>query len=124
MGAATAGGSRRSVAARRRLVQSGARRSGGRRRRTPGTARPRPRVAVGRARHAGARRGRGRRMNRRLRGWLYLAGAILTEVSGTLSLRGALDHPGLYVIVVIGFTAAFVFLAATLREGIPLGVAY
>src|SRR5690625_3626631 len=63
-------------------------------------------------------------MNRRARGWLYLAGAIVTEVSGSLSLRGALDHPGLYVVVVCGFAAAFTFLAATLRQGIPLGVAY
>jgi len=63
-------------------------------------------------------------MIRRGRGWLYLAGAIVTEVSGSLSLRGALDHPGLYVVVVCGFAAAFTFLAATLRQGIPLGVAY
>lgn len=56
--------------------------------------------------------------------WLLLLGAIASEVSGSLSLKGALDAPGLYVIVVLGFSAAFVFLSFALREGMPLGVAY
>lgn len=63
-------------------------------------------------------------MTSHLRGWLFLCGAILTEVSGSLSLRGALDEPWLYVIVVVGFLAAFTFLSAALRQGLPLGVAY
>jgi small multidrug resistance pump len=56
--------------------------------------------------------------------WLLLLGAILSEVTGSLSLKGALDSPALYVLVVLGFTSAFALLAAVLREGMPLGVAY
>jgi small multidrug resistance pump len=56
--------------------------------------------------------------------WLLLLGAIVSEVTGSLSLKGALDSPALYVLVVLGFTSAFVLLAAVLREGMPLGVAY
>lgn len=58
------------------------------------------------------------------KGWLLLAGAILSEVTGSLSLKGALDHPALYVLVVVGFISAFTFLAAVLRTGMALGVAY
>ena len=35
--------------------------------------------------------------------WLLLAGAILSEVTGSLSLKGALDRPGLYVLVAAGY---------------------
>lgn len=63
-------------------------------------------------------------MSPRARGWLFVAGAIVTEVSGSLSLRGALDQPWLYVVVVVGFVAAFVCLTGALRAEIPLGVAY
>lgn len=56
--------------------------------------------------------------------WLLLLGAIASEVSGSLSLKGALDHPWLYSVVIIGFSTAFVFLSFALREGMPLGVAY
>jgi small multidrug resistance pump len=56
--------------------------------------------------------------------WLLLAAAILSEVTGSLSLKGALDHPGLYIVVAAGYVASFVLLAMVLRRGMALGVAY
>lgn len=56
--------------------------------------------------------------------WLLLAAAIACEVTGSLSLRAAVDHPGWYAVVVVGYVAAFVCLAGVLRRGMPLGVAY
>ena len=56
--------------------------------------------------------------------WVYLAGAILCEVSGSLSLKASLNNSLFYIPVVIGFLAAFTFLAAVLRAGMSLGVAY
>ena len=59
--------------------------------------------------------------------WLYLAGAIVTEVTATLSLRTA-SQPGgrraWYVLVAAGYLAAFVFLTLVLHEGLGIGVAY
>ncbi|GAB3298118.1 MULTISPECIES: DMT family transporter [Pseudoclavibacter] len=58
-------------------------------------------------------------------GWILLAGAILSEVGGTLSLRKAVDGSRLwYVPVVIGYVTAFTLLSSTLAQGVPLGVAY
>ena len=59
-----------------------------------------------------------------MRKWLFLAGAIGCEVTGSLSLKASLDHPAWYVLVGLGYTTSFVMLAATLRAGLPLGVAY
>lgn len=56
--------------------------------------------------------------------WLFLAGAIISEVTGSLSLKAALGQPGFYVLVAIGYIASFAFLAAVLKTGMPLGVAY
>lgn len=56
--------------------------------------------------------------------WLLLGGAIVTEVAGSLSLKGALDHPLLYIVVVVGYLAAFVLLTLVLRAGVAVGVAY
>jgi small multidrug resistance pump len=56
--------------------------------------------------------------------WLLLGGAIVTEVAGSLSLKGALEYPALYVVVVVGYLAAFVLLTLVLRAGMPVGVAY
>lgn len=56
--------------------------------------------------------------------WLLLSTAIVTEVSATLSLRAALDHPAWYVVVVVGYVAAFTALSFVLRAGMGLGVAY
>ncbi|AGF71244.1 DMT family transporter [Corynebacterium halotolerans] len=58
------------------------------------------------------------------RSWLYLAGAIITEVMATLSLKGALNDPALYAVVVVGYVAAFFFLSRVLRAGLSVGVAY
>ncbi|MFJ8729105.1 DMT family transporter [Streptomyces bauhiniae] len=59
-----------------------------------------------------------------MRKWLLLTSAILLEVTATLSLRGALDHPALYVLVVVGYVGSFTVLALVLRAGLALGVAY
>ncbi|MFF8650705.1 DMT family transporter [Streptomyces griseoluteus] len=59
-----------------------------------------------------------------MRKWLLLTAAILLEVTATLSLRGALDHPALYVPVVVGYVGSFTVLALVLRAGLALGVAY
>ena len=56
--------------------------------------------------------------------WLLLIGAIVSEVTATLSLKAALDQPALYALVVIGYLASFTLLAAVLRRGMGLGVAY
>lgn len=56
--------------------------------------------------------------------WLLLAAAILLEVTATLSLRGALDHPALYVLVTVGYIGSFTALFFVLRAGLSIGVAY
>ena len=56
--------------------------------------------------------------------WLYLVAAIVLEVSGSLSLKAAMDAPPFYVIVVLGYLGAFVGLFAALRHGMSLGVGY
>lgn len=63
------------------------------------------------------------RSARRGSAWL-LVGAILSEVTGSVSLKAAIERPALYVLVVVGFITAFVLLAAVLRRGMALGVAY
>ncbi|MEH3153966.1 MAG: multidrug efflux SMR transporter [Gordonia paraffinivorans] len=56
--------------------------------------------------------------------WLILAGAILAEVAATLSLKGSQAHAALYLVVVLGYAAAFGCLTAVLKRGLALGVAY
>ncbi|KIS25996.1 cation transporter [Arthrobacter sp. SPG23] len=56
--------------------------------------------------------------------WILLAGAILSEVTASLSLKAALDNPAFFVVVVIGYTASFGLLAGVLRKGLGLGAAY
>lgn len=56
--------------------------------------------------------------------WLLLTGAILSEVTGSLSLKAAVEQPGWYALCIAGFVTAFIFLSLTLRAGMPLGVAY
>lgn len=58
------------------------------------------------------------------RAWLFLAVAIVTEVTGSLTLKAALDAPWLYVIVVTGYVSAFACLAQVLKAGLSVGVAY
>lgn len=61
---------------------------------------------------------------RKVSPWPLLAAAILSEVTGSVSLKAAIDRPVLYVVVVAGFVTAFALLAAVLRRGLSLGVAY
>ena len=56
--------------------------------------------------------------------WVFLAAAILSEVTATLSLKRALDHPALYAVVAAGYIAAFVLLTLTLKQGLGIGIAY
>lgn len=56
--------------------------------------------------------------------WLLLGGAIVSEVSGSLSLKAALDQPAWYALVVVGYGASFLFLSAVLQAGMALGIAY
>ncbi|EYT62478.1 multidrug efflux SMR transporter [Dietzia cinnamea] len=56
--------------------------------------------------------------------WLLLAGAIITEVMATLSLRAMVDQPEWIVLVVVGYLCAFGLLGLTLRTGVSVGVAY
>jgi small multidrug resistance pump len=56
--------------------------------------------------------------------WLLLAGAIVTEVTGTLALRGAVDDPWLYAVTLAGEVTSFYLLVKVLQAGMPLGVAY
>lgn len=56
--------------------------------------------------------------------WILLASAILSEVTASLALKAALDHPAFFIVVVLGYTASFGFLAGVLHKGLGLGVAY
>ena len=55
--------------------------------------------------------------------WLLLAGAIVSEVTASLALQAAQDHPAWYVVVGVGYVAAFRLLGLVLRQGMALGVA-
>lgn len=59
-------------------------------------------------------------------GYLLLAGAILTEVAATLSLRASdgFTKAPFVVVVVLGYLVAFGLLGLALSRGVPLGVAY
>lgn len=59
-----------------------------------------------------------------MRKWLFLGAAIASEVTGSLSLKAALENPGWYALVAVGYGASFVFLSLVLRTGLALGVAY
>ena len=63
-------------------------------------------------------------MSMAARGWALLGCAIAAEVTATLSLKGALEAPALYAVVVLGYLGAFALLTAVLRTGMGLGVAY
>lgn len=56
--------------------------------------------------------------------WLYLGGAIASEITATMFLRAAVDQPAVIPIVVAGYVLAYVFLGLTLRRGMPIGVGY
>ena len=59
-----------------------------------------------------------------MRRWLLLAGAIVSEVSGSLSLEGAIHHPWLYAVVAVGYLLSFWLFGRVLRSGMPVGTAY
>ena len=56
--------------------------------------------------------------------WLFLAIAIALEVTGSLSLKAALDAPGFYALVAAGYVGSFLALFMSLRNGMSLGVGY
>ena len=56
--------------------------------------------------------------------WVFLAGAIALEVTGSLSLKAAVDAPGFFALVAVGYIGAFTLLAGALKQGMPLGVGY
>jgi small multidrug resistance pump len=56
--------------------------------------------------------------------WGLLAGAIVTEVAATLSLRASQDHGGWLAVVVVGYLTSFALLTVVLRAGVAIGVAY
>lgn len=55
---------------------------------------------------------------------LMLTAAILSETAAALSLKGALDAPLWYVVVVAGYGVSFVLLSLILRAGAPVGKTY
>jgi small multidrug resistance pump len=59
-------------------------------------------------------------------GYVFLAGAIFVEVAATLSLRASdgFSKAPYAIVVVVGYIAAFAFLAMALERGLPLGIAY
>jgi len=56
--------------------------------------------------------------------YLVLIGAILFEVSGTLSLRLAIDNRRWYAAVAIAYLVSFSLLGLVLAQGMPIGIAY
>lgn len=57
--------------------------------------------------------------------YLLLIVAIACEVTGTLALRvAARGRNVFYVVVLVGYVLAFTSLWASLRQGMPLGIAY
>lgn len=57
--------------------------------------------------------------------WVYLACAVLLEVTGTLSLRkAALGHPLWYGVVIGFYSMSFFLLSMALAGGLQVGVAY
>jgi small multidrug resistance pump len=60
-------------------------------------------------------------------GYLFLALAIVSEVIATSFLKLASGEKSVwwaYVIVAVGYVVSFVMLSLTLRDGVPLGIAY
>lgn len=58
--------------------------------------------------------------------WLFLVGAILTEVMATtaLKLSEGFTRPVPSIVVVVGYIAAFGMLSQALTRGLGIGVAY
>ncbi|VXB41749.1 multidrug efflux SMR transporter [Citricoccus sp. K5] len=56
--------------------------------------------------------------------WIFLIGAIVFEVFGTISLRVAVDKKPWYAGAAVGYLLAFTMLSLALAGGMALGVAY
>lgn len=57
--------------------------------------------------------------------WMFLAGAIAFEVTGTMSLRMAAHGRAVwYVVVAIAYLISYAMLIQSLALGMPLGMAY
>ena len=56
--------------------------------------------------------------------WIFLVGAIISEVVATLSLKAGMDNSIFYIVVLIGYVLAFVFLTKALKSGMAIDVAY
>lgn len=58
--------------------------------------------------------------------WLFLAGAIVTEVIATTALKisEGFSRPIPSIVVVVGYVAAFGLLSQALVRGMAIGVAY
>lgn len=56
--------------------------------------------------------------------WVLLAVAIVSEVTASLCLKAALQHPWFYAVVGLGYVLSFVMLSQVLGRGMPLGMAY
>lgn len=59
-----------------------------------------------------------------MRAWFFLTVAILSEVTATLCLKVALEHPVVYGVVMVGYIVAFSSLHQVLRCGMHVGAAY
>lgn len=55
--------------------------------------------------------------------WL-LAGAIVSEVTGSMALRASVDHKAWIALVVAGYAAAFGAARVGVAAGMSVGVAY
>ena len=58
--------------------------------------------------------------------WLFLVGAILSEVTATLALKMSVGFTRIVpsIVVAIGYIAAFALLSQALTRGMTIGVAY
>lgn len=58
--------------------------------------------------------------------WVFLAGAIMSEVAATMALRASdgFRHKVWILPVAAGYLAAFILLGLSLHAGMPVGVAY
>lgn len=57
--------------------------------------------------------------------WAFLIGAILAEIFATLSLKtSATGRKMWFLVVTVGYIAAFALLSAALSQGLGLSVAY
>lgn len=59
-----------------------------------------------------------------MRQWPLLIGAIIAEVTGTLSLRASIEAPGWTPLVILAYAASFTLLGLSLRSGLRIGTVY